>query len=54
MWLRWRVARWTFGAALDVDGTFGTPTYSKPDSPAEIFQVPGVGVELGGVIAADL
>jgi hypothetical protein len=54
MWVRWRVERWTFGAALDVDGTFGTPTYSKPDSPAEIFQVPGVGVELGGVIAADL
>ncbi|HET7506442.1 MAG TPA: hypothetical protein VFK02_35725 [Kofleriaceae bacterium] len=52
--VRWRIARWSLGATVDVDGSFGTPTYSKTGSPAEIFQVPGVGVELGGVIAVDL
>ena len=54
MWVRWRAFRWTFGAALDVDESFGTPTYSKTGSSAEIFQVPGVGVELGAVVAVDL
>lgn len=54
VWVRWRIARWTLGAALEVDGSFGTPTYSKTDSPAVIFQVPGVGVELGAVAAVDL
>jgi hypothetical protein len=54
LWVRWRLARWTLGAALDIDGRFGTPTYSKSDSPAEIFQVPGIGVELGAVAAVDL
>jgi len=54
MWVRWRVARWTIGAALDVDGSFGTPTYSKSSTPAEIFQVPAVGVEFGAVVAVDL
>jgi len=54
LWVRWRLARWTFGAALDVDASFGTPTYSKTGSQAEIFQVPGAGVELGGMIAVDL
>jgi hypothetical protein len=48
------MARWTFGAALDIDGSFGTPTYSKTDSRAEIFQVPDVGVELGVIAAVDL
>jgi hypothetical protein len=52
--LRRRYARWTFGVALDVDHTFGTPTYSKTGTPAEIFQVPGFAVELGAVIALDL
>jgi hypothetical protein len=54
LWVRGRVSRWTFGAALDVDGSFGTPTYSKTGAPAEIFQVPGVGAELGAVVAVDL
>ena len=54
LWVRWRAFRWTFGAALDVDGSFGTPTYSKTGAPAEIFRVPGVGVELGAVVAVDL
>jgi hypothetical protein len=52
--VRWRLARWTFGVALDVDGSFGTPTYIRTDSPADIFQVPRIGVELGTVIAVDL
>ncbi len=54
MWVRWRASRWTFGAMLDVDGTFGTPTYNKTDSPALIFRVPGLGVEFGAVAAVDL
>jgi hypothetical protein len=53
-WLRWRYARFTVGAAISVDEVFGTPTYTKSDTPAEVFQVPGGGVELGGVIAIDL
>jgi len=54
LWVRWRAFRWTFGAALDVDGSFGTPTYNKTGAPAEIFQVPGIGIELGAVVAVDL
>ncbi|HEU4734465.1 MAG TPA: hypothetical protein VFT22_41530 [Kofleriaceae bacterium] len=52
--VRWRLARWSLGATVDADASFGTPTYSKTGTPAEIFQVPGVAVELGGVIAVDL
>jgi len=54
MWVRLRHARWTLGAALGFDRTFGAPTYSKTGTPAEIFQVPGTAVELGGVAAMDL
>lgn len=55
LWVRWRMARWTFGAALDIDGCFGTPTYTKADNErAEIFQVPAVAVELGAIVAVDL
>jgi hypothetical protein len=54
MWVRWRYTRWTLGVACDVDQTFGTPTYSKTGTPAEIFQVPGAAVELGAAIAVDL
>jgi hypothetical protein len=52
--VRRRVARWTFGAALELDKTFDTPTYSKTSSPAEIFQVPSLGLELGAIVAVDL
>jgi hypothetical protein len=51
---RMRIARWTFGVAVDVDENFGTLTYSKTKGSAEIFQVPGTGVEVGAVIAIDL
>lgn len=54
LWVRRRLARFTLGAALDVDGVFGTPTYSKMDKTAVIFQAPGLGVELGAVMAVDL
>ena len=54
LWVRWRAFRWTFGAAFDVDGSFGTPTYTKTGSPAEIFQVPGVAINVGAVVAVDL
>ena len=54
-WLRWRYARFTVGAAISVDEVFGTPTYTKTDNgAAEVFQVPGGAIELGGVIAIDL
>jgi hypothetical protein len=52
--VRLRHAWWSFGATAAVDESFGTPTYSKPNSPAEVFQVPGLGLELGAVIAVDL
>jgi len=51
---RWRAARFTVGATLAADEVFGTPTYTKTSTPAEVFQVPGAGIELGGVIAIDL
>ena len=54
LWARWRLARFTVGALLAVDEVFGTFTYTKTNSPAEVFQVPGDAVELGGVIAIDL
>jgi hypothetical protein len=54
VWVRRRFARFTVGAALAVDRSFGTPTYNKNIGAAEIFQVPGMAVELGGVLAVDL
>jgi len=56
VWGRRRWSWWTLGAVLDVDGIFGTPTYSKAGGPASvtIFQVPGFAFELGGTIAVDL
>lgn len=54
LWARWRFARFTVGALLAVDEVFGTSTYTKSNSPAEVFQVPGEAIELGGVIAIDL
>jgi hypothetical protein len=52
--IRRRVSRWTLGAVLDVDRSFGTPTYSKTVGAAEIFQVPGGGVQAGLALAVDL
>jgi hypothetical protein len=56
VWGRRRWSRWTLGAALDVDGIFGTPTYNKmgTSSLVTIFQVPGFAFELGGTIAVNL
>jgi hypothetical protein len=51
---RWRLGRFTVGATFAADQVFGTPTYTKTNSPAEVFQVPGASIELGGVIAIDL
>jgi hypothetical protein len=54
MWARVRYTRFAVGVSLDVDEVFGTPTYTRLDTPAEVFQVPGIGIELGAVIAVDL
>lgn len=54
VWARLRYWRLAVGVSLSIDEVFGTPTYTRIDTPAEIFQVPGGGVELGGVIAIDL
>ena len=51
---RWRVARFSVGVTLAADDVFGTPTYTKTGTPAEIFQVPGTAVELGAVIAVNM
>lgn len=50
--LRW--SRLTVGVTVDTDEVFGTPTYTKTNSPAEVFQVPGIAVEVGAVVAVDL
>jgi hypothetical protein len=52
--IRARYLRWTLGAVLDVDRTFGTPTYSKTVGAAEIFRVPGGGVQAGLALGVDL
>jgi hypothetical protein len=52
--IRRRLSRWTIGAALDVDRTFGTPTYSKSVGAAEIFQVPGAAVQAELAVSVDL
>jgi hypothetical protein len=54
VWARWRLARFTVGAAVAADQVFGTSTYKKTTGQAEIFQIPGTALELGGVIAIDL
>ena len=54
MWVRRRYARWTLGAALGADLSLDAPTYSKSIGAAQIFQVPGLAVELGAVMAVDL
>jgi hypothetical protein len=52
--IRRRVSRWTLGAVLDIDRSFGTPTYSKAVGAAEIFQVPAAAVQAGLAVAVDL
>jgi hypothetical protein len=54
LWVRWRYARWTLGGGLDADKTFGAPTYTKASTPALVFQVPDIAVEVGVVGAIDL
>jgi hypothetical protein len=54
VWVRWRLGRFTVGATLAGDEIFGTSTYQKAVGQAEIFRMPGSGIELGGVIAIDL
>jgi hypothetical protein len=52
--VRWRYARWTIGAVARVGEMFSAPTYTKTDTPAEVFQVPGTMVELGALVTLDL
>jgi hypothetical protein len=52
--VRWRYRGWTVGAVFAVDVNLATPAYRETGTLFEIFQVPGLGVELGSVIAADL
>jgi hypothetical protein len=54
VWARLRYASFAVGVSLDIDEVFGTPTYTRTDTPAEVFQVPGIGIELGAVITVDL
>ena len=55
LWARWRYARWSLGAILAVDHAFGTPTYMKTTAGnANVFQVPDLGIDIGGLIAVDL
>ena len=52
--IRRRYLRWTLGAVLDIDRSFGTPTYSKVVGAAEIFQVPAAAVQAGLAVGVDL
>ncbi len=52
--VRRRAQRWTLGAQLLLDESFGTPTYTKAAAAAEVFAVPDVGVSLAAVLAVDL
>jgi hypothetical protein len=52
--VRWRFTRWTLGAVLDIDRSFGTPTYSKNVGAAEIFQVPAAAAQAGLAVGVDL
>jgi len=54
LWARWRYAWLSAGVTFAIDETFGTPTYTKTGAAAEIFQVPGTGIEFGAVVAVDL
>lgn len=54
VWARLRYARFAVGVSLSADEVFSTPTYTKTGTPAVVFQVPGTGVEIGGVITVDL
>jgi hypothetical protein len=50
---RRRAGRWTFGASVDLDVAFGTPTYTRIGSSAQVFRVPAYAVALGLVASAD-
>lgn len=52
--LRYRIGRWTAGASAGVEGTAGTPTYTRDAAGKPLYEVPGLAVTLGAVIAADL
>ncbi len=53
---RYRLSRlWTVGASLGVEGTAGTPTYTRPKpDDTELYEVPALGLTLGIVVTADL
>lgn len=51
--VRRRAGRWTFGASVDLDVAFGTPTYTRMGSSAQVFGVPSYAVALGVVAGAD-
>ena len=52
--IRRRYLRWTLGAVLDIDLSFGTPTYSKMVGSAQIFQVPAAAIQAGLAVGVDL
>ena len=54
--VRYRLAQlWTVGASVGVEGTAGTPTYTRPKpDDKELYNVPALGLTLGIVVAADL
>jgi hypothetical protein len=54
VYVRWRYSRLRLGVALDLEAIFGTPTYTKTSTPAEVFQVPGSAIELGAILAVEL
>ncbi|MEO7735792.1 MAG: hypothetical protein ABIY55_32860 [Kofleriaceae bacterium] len=51
--VRWHAGRWAVGAHAAIDASFGTPTYLRADTPAEVFQVPALAVLLGVQLAIE-
>ena len=48
-----RFGRWTLGGAVGLDRILGTPTYTRPGSTAQIFEVPGASFAFGVLAAVD-
>jgi len=51
---RRRFGRSLVGVSVAVEGVVGSPTYTKLNAPADVFEVPSFGAVASVVIATDL
>jgi hypothetical protein len=52
--LRYQLGDWTVGGVLALEGLPATHTYTKLDTPAQVFEIPPIGATLYLVISCDL